>query len=263
MHKLSLVIVAQNEERTIGRVLEAAKPLCDEMILVDSGSSDRTKEIAQSYGVQVVHQDWLGYGAQKNFAMSLATGDWILSLDADEILTPDLVAEIRATLSDCAVSEYDGFKIPRLLYIGDSPVWHGGFYPDAQLRVLRKGAGAFNNRLVHEAIKVKGKTKTLKHHMQHFSYVDVPQFEAAMEKYARLHAQEFVKRTDKNKNKNKNVSRLNEILHPCWTFFYRYFLRGGFLDGPLGLRLNLCYCSYVARKIRYLRNLQKALEQSS
>jgi glycosyltransferase involved in cell wall biosynthesis len=252
MPKLSLVIVAQNEERTIGKVLDAAKSLCNEIILVDSGSSDRTKEIAASYGAKVVHQDWLGYGAQKNFAMGLATGEWILSLDADEILTPLLVAEIEEVLCATSASEFDGFKIPRLLYIGEKPVWHGGFYPDAQLRVIKNGAGLFNNRLVHEAIKVNGKTKTLKHYMQHYSYLNVEQFEAAMEKYARLHAQEFVKRTDKK----KNVSHLNEMIHPLWTFFYRYVCRGGFLDGGLGIKLNLCYSSYVARKIRYLRELQ-------
>ena len=252
MPKLSLVIVAQNEERTIGKVLDAAKPLCDEIILVDSGSTDRTKEISASYGARVVHQDWLGYGAQKNFAMGLAEGEWILSLDADEILTPPLVSEIKQSLSSSDALEFDGFKIPRLLFIGDKPVWHGGFYPDAQLRVIKNGAGMFNDRLVHEAIKVKGKTKTLKHHMQHYSYVNVEQFEAAMEKYARLHAQEFVKRTDKK----KNVSHLNEMIHPMWTFFYRYVCRGGFLDGDLGIKLNLCYSSYVGRKIRYLRELQ-------
>ncbi|HEY9755540.1 MAG TPA: glycosyltransferase family 2 protein [Oculatellaceae cyanobacterium] len=252
MPTLSLVIVAQNEERTVGKVLDAAKPLCDEIILVDSGSSDKTKDIAASYGAKVVHQDWLGYGPQKNFAMGLATCDWILSLDADEILTPQLVAEIKDALADRGASEYDGFKIPRLLFIGEKPVWHGGFYPDAQLRLIKRGAGLFNNRLVHEAIKVSGPTKTLTHYMQHYSYVNVEQFEAAMEKYARLHAQEFVRRTDKK----KDVSRLNETIHPIWTFLYRYVVRGGFLDGELGLQLNLCYSSYVARKIRYLRELQ-------
>ncbi len=254
MPKLSLVIVAQNEERTIGKVLEAAKSLPDEIILVDSGSTDKTMDIAAAYGAKIVHQDWLGYGPQKNFAMELATGEWILSLDGDEIMTPDLVSEVKSELANPQCADYDGFKIPRLLYIGDQPVWHGGFFPDAQLRIIKRGAGAFNNRLVHEAIKVKGPTKTLRHHMDHYSYPSVVQFEAAMEKYARLHAQEFMNRGDKK----KNVSRLNEMLHPCWTFFYRFICRGGFLDGALGLRLNLIYSSYVAHKIRYLREAQEA-----
>lgn len=254
MSKLSLVVVAQNEERTIGKVLEAARPIADEILLIDSGSTDRTMEIAAACGAKVIHQDWLGYAAQKNFAMKMATGDWILSLDADEIMTPHLVAEIKEVLSDPSSAEYDGFKIPRLLYIGDQPVWHGGFYPDAQLRLIRRGSGEFNARLVHEAIKVKGKTKNLANHMDHYSYVSVEQFEAAMEKYARLHAQEFSKKIDEKKNDGV----LNELIHPVWTFFYRYVLRKGFLDGGLGLELSLKYSSYVARKIRYLRELRNS-----
>jgi glycosyltransferase involved in cell wall biosynthesis len=255
MPMLSLIIVAQNEERTIGRVLDAARELADEIILVDSGSSDKTMEIAAQRGARVVHQDWLGYAAQKNFAIGLASGDWILSLDADEIMTPALVQEIKTVLDDPSSTEYDGFQIPRLLYIGDTAVRHGGFYPDAQLRLIRRNAGFFNDRLVHEAIKVKGKTRTLKHHMDHFSYVDVQGFEAAMEKYARLHAQEFALKPLEKKDKGA----LYDTVHPAWTFFYRYILRGGFLDGALGLTLNLSYSSYVSRKVKYLRELRKSL----
>jgi glycosyltransferase involved in cell wall biosynthesis len=235
MPRLSLVIVAQNEERTIGRVLDAAREIADEIILVDSGSADKTQEIAAQRGARVVHQDWLGYAAQKNFAIGLASGDWILSLDADEILTPGLVQEIKGVLDDPASTEYDGFKIPRLLYIGDSAVRHGGFYPDAQLRLIRRNAG-------------------LKHHMEHFSYVDVQGFEEAMEKYARLHAQEFASKPLEKKDKGA----LYDITRPAWTFFYRYILRAGFLDGALGLTLNLKYSSYVSRKIRYLRELRES-----
>jgi len=253
MPRLSLVIVAQNEERTIGPVLDAAREIADEIILVDSGSTDKTKEIAAQRGARVVHQDWLGYAAQKNFAIGLTSGDWILSLDADEIMTPELVAEMKSVLDDPASTTYDGFKIPRLLYIGDRAVRHGGFYPDAQLRLIRRNAGLFNERLVHEAIKVKGKTKTFKHYMNHFSYVDVEGFEAAMEKYARLHAQEFATKPLEKKDKGA----LYDILRPGWTFFYRYILRAGFLDGTLGLTLNLRYSAYVSRKIKYLRELRE------
>ena len=168
MPKLSLVMVAQNEERTIGIVLEAAKKIADEIIFVDSGSSDQTLTIAQKYGAKIFHQDWLGYARQKNFAMGLATGDWILSLDADEVMSPSLV-----------------------LYIGEHPISHGGFYPDAQLRLIKNGAGLFNERLVHEAIKVNGKTQTLKHQIDHYSYSNLAEFDEAMEKYAKLHAREF------------------------------------------------------------------------
>lgn len=251
---LSVVIVAQDEERTIGRVIEAVKPIADEIVLVDSGSTDKTIEIAQGLGAHVQHQDWLGYAGQKNFAIDLAKNDWILSLDADEILTPELVAEIKQILSDPAATEYDGYKLPRVLYIGDTPVKHGGFYPDAQLRLIQRGKGRFNDRMVHEAIKVSGPVKMLNNCMLHYAYKDVAGFSAAMEKYAQLSAKEFAKR----KKFGWKTHPVNEILHPAWTFLYRYFARGGLLDGALGLKLANIYSDYVRKKIRYLRELEKS-----
>ncbi|MBX3135702.1 glycosyltransferase family 2 protein [Candidatus Obscuribacterales bacterium] len=251
---LSVVIVAQDEERTIGRVIEAVKPIADEVVLVDSGSSDKTIEIATSLGARVLHQDWLGYAGQKNFAIDLAKNDWILSLDADEILTPELVAEISEVLNDPNATEYDGYKLPRVLYIGDTPIKHGGFYPDAQLRLIQRGKGRFNDRMVHEAIKVDGPVKMLKNCMLHYAYKDVAGFSAAMEKYAQLSAKEFAKR----KKFGWKTHPVNEILHPAWTFLYRYFARGGLLDGALGLKLANIYSDYVRKKIRYLRELEKS-----
>lgn len=265
MSSLSVVIVACDEENTIGRVIDAVKPIADEIVLVDSGSKDRTREIAEAAGARVMHQDWLGYAAQKNFAMDQANGDWLLSLDADEVLTPQLVAEIGLVLGS---PQHDGYKIPRILHIADRPVMHGGFYPDAQLRLIRRGAGRFNDRLVHEAIKLNGSTEgsgdrnegssngrsigRLNNAMLHYAYESVEEFEKAMDKYAVLSAQEFSRRG----NQALRTSPLNEVVHPIWTFFYRYVVRAGFLDGSLGLQLNLIYSDYVRRKIRYQRELK-------
>ena len=160
MPTLSVVIVAQDEERTIGRVFGAVKELCDEIVLVDSGSKDGTIDIATEHGAKVIHQAWLGYAAQKNFAIEQASSDWILSLDADEIVTPELVAEIRKVLATADGDGFLGFRIPRVLYIGNAPVRHGGFFPDAQLRLFKKGC-KFNDRLVHEAVRVQGKVGML------------------------------------------------------------------------------------------------------
>lgn len=256
---LSVVIVAQDEERTIGEVFAAVKPIAAEMILVDSGSTDRTIEIARQSGATVCHQDWLGYAAQKNLAISLASQEWILSLDADEVLTPELVREIEQTLGDeTQTGTYVGFKIPRVLFIGDRAIRYGAFYPDAQLRLFRKGTGQFNDRLVHERVFVNGPERTLKNCMLHRAYKDVPQFESALEKYARLSAQEAMR----SGFKKSRLSRANELLHPAWTFFYRYVLRGGFLDGPLGLELALLYSDYVRRKIVYLREAYNKEQQA-
>ena len=170
---LSVTIVAQNEDRTIARVLAAVADLADEIVFLDSGSSDRTIEIAKSFGVRFYHQDWLGYAEQKNKAIGLATGEWILSLDADEVLTPALVAEIRDLMKRGVPDEISGFKIPRVLYIGDTPVRGGGFYPDAQLRLIRKSKGRFQPRIIHESIKVEGQVRQLKNDLLHYAYRDV------------------------------------------------------------------------------------------
>lgn len=253
--KISLVIVAMNEERTVGKVLEAACNFVDEIIFVDSGSTDRTIEIAKSFEVKLVHQDWLGYSAQKNYAISLASGEWILSLDADEILTPALAEEICEVVISPSAVGVNGFKIPRILHIGSTAITHGGFFPDAQLRLFRKGAGKFNDRLVHEAIFVNGKVGHLHHPMIHMAYADIGEFELAMEKYARLSAEENVK----NGFGPWEKSLINELVHPWWTFFYRFILRAGLLDGVLGLKLSLIYSDYVRRKIRYLRQASSKL----
>ncbi len=249
MATLSVVIVAKNEERTIGRVLDAVSAIADEMLVVDSGSDDKTIEIANEKGARVVHQDWLGYAGQKNFALSLAKSDWLLSLDADEIMTPEAVAEVKEIISGETVGKCDGYKIPRVLYIGEHPVRHGGFYPDAQLRLIQNGKGKFRDRMVHERIFVDGAVGDLKHPMLHYSYRNVDEFTKAMDKYARLSAEEY----KQDGSKRWRANPVNELLHPAWTFFARYILRLGFLDGKLGFELNLIYSNYVRNKIRYLR----------
>jgi glycosyltransferase involved in cell wall biosynthesis len=254
MSYLSLVVIAKNEERTLGDVLSAARPLVAEIVLVDSGSTDRTVEIAQQHGARVVFQEWLGYSAQKNFALSLASNDWVLSLDADEVLSPDLVAEIRRLNESGSLDSYDGYDIPRILYIGDQAITHGGFYPDAQLRLFRRSRGKFNERAVHERVFVDGTVGRLHHAIRHYSYKDVAGFEQAMEKYARLSAQHYIEKG----YGSWRVSPVNEMLHPLWTFFYRYIVRAGFLDGSLGLKLNLIYSDYVRKKIRYLKEAVQA-----
>lgn len=249
MTEISLVVIALNEERTIGAVLAAAAPVADEIVLVDSGSTDNTKEIAQAHGARVVHQDWLGYSEQKNFAVSLSSFEWVLSLDADEVLTDQLVDEILRLKESGDIERYSGYTIPRQLYIGKHAIAHGGFYPDAQLRLYRKSQGKFNKRAVHERVFVDGPVGSLKNRMKHFSYADVASFSKAMDKYARLSAEHFVN----SGYTSWQVSVVNEWLHPVWTFTYRFLLRGGFLDGSLGFKLNLIYSQYVRKKIRYLR----------
>ena len=244
---LSVTIVARDEERTVAQVLAAVQPIADEIVFLDSGSSDRTPEIAKSFGVRFYHQDWLGYAEQKNKAINLATGEWILSLDADEILTPALVSEIGELLKHGP--QFAGYRIPRVLYVGDRCVPGGGFYPDAQLRLIPKGRGRFEPRVVHESIKVHGKVQQLKNDMLHYAYKDVEEFAAAMDHYARLSAQHYFE----TGYGWWSASRVAEILKPAWTFLYRELIRGGIFLGPLCWQLNMIYAGYVRKKVKYLR----------
>ena len=250
---LSVTIVAQNEERTIAQVLAPAAELADEIILLDSGSTDRTIEIAQRFGVHLYHQPWLGYSEQKNKAIDLASGEWILSLDADEVMTPALVEEIRGAMCAGIPADIDGFRIPRVLLIGDTPVRRGGFYPDAQLRLIRKGRGRFRPRIVHESIAVEGRVGQLKNDLLHYAYQDVEQFSQTMDQYARLSAQHYFEQEHSRWRSNP----MNEVLHPLWTLFYRQIVRGGLLGGPLCWHLNRIYADYVRKKVRYLRQLER------
>jgi glycosyltransferase involved in cell wall biosynthesis len=290
MQDLSIVIVAQDEERKIAKTLDAVKAIAHEIILVDSGSTDRTVEIAKARQAVCYYRKWQGFADQKNFAISLAKCPWILSLDADEVVSDRLLLEIKNVLSSESSEQFAGYKIPRILYVGDMPLMHGGFYPDAQLRLFKKGQGQFNDRVVHESVKVDGNVGRLKNPILHYSYTDLAGFARAMDKYARLSAQEFSKRSpsifgaarnaDSQNNSDSGrmqcavtvglnptktgakpygkllwrTSRLNQWLHPCWTFFYRFIVRGGFLDGELGWQANLIYCDYVRKKIVYLRD---------
>jgi glycosyltransferase involved in cell wall biosynthesis len=250
---LSVTIVAKNEERTVANMLASVRDIADEIIFLDSGSTDGTPEIAQSFGVRFYHQEWLGYAEQKNKAIDLAFGDWILSLDADEVLTAELRTELRDRLKRGVPEEIAGFKIPRVLFIGDTAVRGGGFYPDAQLRLVRKGRGRFAPRIIHESIKVDGRVVQLKHDMLHYAYKDVEQFAETMDHYARLSAQHYFE----HENSAWRASWANELLTPAWTFFYRQVVRGGIFQSALCWRLNVIYAGYVGKKIRYLRDLRQ------
>lgn len=256
MLDLSVVIITYNEERIIGKTLEAIAHFAGEIIIVDSGSTDRTLEIARQYRAQCHHQQWLGYAAQKNYALTLATKKWILSLDADEVVSNELAKEI-SNLFASSIDSFDAYRIPRLMYIGDKPLRHGGFYPDAQLRLFRNGKGKFAERKVHESVQVEGPIGKLNSPLLHYSYTDFDHYIATLDKYARLSAQEFAERKNKSNSNSWKTSLMNEIFHPCWTFIYRYILRGGFLDGMHGLKANLIYKDYVRKKITYLRELKK------
>lgn len=238
MAKLSVTIVAQDEESDIGDCL-ASVAWADEVVVVDGGSRDRTVEKALRAGARVVHQPWLGYAAQKNFAIDCATHEWIFSLDADERVTPELRAEISAVLDrgpDC-----DGYDVPRRSYFLGQWMRHGGWYPDYNLRLFRKGKGRFRLRAVHERVDVEGRVGRLRSPIDHYTYRSLSEYVQRMDRYAALGASEL--------RKAGVVPGPFDLLgRPVATFLRMYVAKQGFRDGMRGLLLAGCYAAYTFLK---------------
>jgi glycosyltransferase involved in cell wall biosynthesis len=241
---LSVVLITQNEEANLPRTLESVLSLVrdrqGEIIVVDSGSTDRTIEIAESYGARVVTEPWKGFAAQKNSAIEKATCDWILQLDADEALEPELAQEIQSALQ--ADTTTRGFWIPRKNFFLGRWIMHGGFYPDPKLRLIRRGAGRFEEYGAHPTIKVKGPTSPLKHAMIHNAYPTLRGYIDHMNSYSSMGATVAVEKG------HTSFSFANIVFRPLLTFVYNYFLRLGFLDGREGLLLHLYHAAYVSWK---------------
>jgi glycosyltransferase involved in cell wall biosynthesis len=241
---LSVVLITQNEERNLQRTLESVMPLVQdgkgEIIVVDSGSTDRTVEIAQSYGAKIFVEKWKGFAAQKNSAMDKAVMDWVLQLDADEPLEPELSAEIENALN--ANSSIRGYWIPRKNFFLGRWIKHGGFYPDPKVRLVRRGTGRFEEYGAHPTMKVNGPTGTLSHALLHSAYPTLRGYIDHMNSYSSMGAEVAVAKG------HRRFSFTNIVIRPLLTFIYNYFIRLGFLDGREGLLLHLYHSVYVSWK---------------
>ena len=242
---LSVVLITENEQANLAETLESVMPLVGngrgEIIVVDSGSTDRTLEIARSFGAKVFSEPWKGFAAQKNSAMDKATCDWVLQLDADERLEGELASEIleKALPSN---ANLQGFWIPRKNFFLGRWIRHGGFYPDPKLRLIRRGAGRFQEYGAHPTIQVNGPTGRLQHAMVHNAYPTLRGYLDHMNRYSTSGAQVALEKG----YRGFRVS--NIVLRPLLTFLYNYGLRLGFLDGREGLLLHLYHASYVSWK---------------
>jgi glycosyltransferase involved in cell wall biosynthesis len=227
--KISATIVAFNEERNIARAIRSLGlgPGCaDEIVVVDSGSSDRTREIAANLGARVIEEPWRGYAAQKNFAAASAAYDWILSIDADEELTPGLVAEIAALKNgsiDC-----DGWTMPRLARYLGRWIRHSGWYPDRKVRLYHRDRARWEGDYVHESVRVNGLTGHLSSDLLHYTCDTLEQHLITLNRYTTLAAQALVAA-------GKPIPFRRLVLDPPWTFVKSYIIQRGFLDGGHGL----------------------------
>lgn len=254
---LSVVLITQNEETNLPRTLESVMPLVrdgkGEIIIVDSGSTDRTLEIARPFGAKIYSEPWKGFAGQKNSAIDKASGDWVLQLDADEALEPGLAVEINDALP--TNPKIQGFWIPRKNFFLGRWMRHGGFYPDPKLRLIRRRAGKFEEYGAHPTIKVNGPTAHLKHALIHNAYPTLRGYIDHMNSYSSSGAQVA------RENGNRGFSFLNIVVRPLLTFIYNYFFRLGFLDGREGLLLHLYHSVYVSWK--YSKAWELCREQGS
>ncbi len=246
--RISAVIITKNEERNIARCLHAIRWV-DEIIIVDSQSTDRTVEIARSYGAKIHSPEWMGYGPTKQYGVEQAEGDWILSLDADEVVSPELAAEIRdvcASDTPCA-----GYRVPRLTGFLGSWIYHSQWYPDYVVRLFRRGKGRFSDSAVHEHVELEGALGSLKNTLLHYSYPDLKTFHAKGDRYAELSAREMYDR-------GRNAGRLAVWFRAIGTFYRHFILRGGFLDGWEGWYIAMLSSRRNFQKYSTLRALHKS-----
>jgi glycosyltransferase involved in cell wall biosynthesis len=233
--RLSVVVVTRNEEERIRACLESVA-WADELIVVDAESEDKTASIAREVTDHVIARPWPGYAAQKNYGLELARGAWIFSLDADEIVSPALRAEIERVVDLDGPS--DGYSVPRRNIFWGRWVRHGGLYPDRQVRLFRRGRGRFTERRVHESVHVDGQVAALAGHLDHRSYRDVSDFLARADRYATLAAEDLLAR-------GRRVHAWDFVLRPLGRFLGMYVLERGFLDGARGFLLAALYAYYV------------------
>ena len=243
--KLSATIVALNEERNIVRAIESLHG-ADEIVVVDSGSRDRTREVARALGARVIEEPWRGYAAQKNFAAECASHDWILSLDADEAVGEVLGAEILELKLDGPVC--DAYSMPRLAQYCGRWIRHSGWYPDRKVRLYHRGRARWTGEFVHESVTVGGTTGELYGDLLHFTCNSLDEHRRTIDRYTSLAANELLAR-------GSRLPYWKLWLDPAWTFFRTWVLQQGFRDGAEGFTIARMASLYTWLKFSKARKL--------
>jgi len=246
MNNLSVIVITKNEALNIRACLESVR-WADEIIVVDSGSTDETVAICREFTPHVYIHDWPGFGAQKNRALGYANNDWVLSLDADERVTPELYAQLIKAISD---NNKDGFYLPRRSQFCGRFIRHSGWYPDYVLRLFKKTKGRFSDDLVHESVILRGNAGKLTSPLLHYSYMNEADVSRKVEQYASAAALQMF-------NSGKAASGVDASVRAGWAFFRTYCLRLGFLDGIAGFnvaRMNARTTYLKYRKLQALRS---------
>lgn len=225
--KISATIITYNEERNISRAIESLR-CCDEIVVVDSGSNDRTVELASNLGARVIDTVWRGYAEQKNFASGQVSNDWVLSIDADEALSEALEAEIWRLKKNGP--RYDGYTMPRLAQYLGRWIYHSGWYPDRKVRLFDRRRATWVGKYVHESVRVSGSVGHLEANLLHFTCDSLSEHLKTMDRYTTLAAQQMIA-------ERRRVGWGTVLLDPPWTFFKTYVIDRGYLDGMEGLAI--------------------------
>ena len=225
---LSVAVITRNEEAVIRRCLESVS-WADEIVVVDSGSTDSTAQICSLLGAKVhITADWPGFGPQKNRAVGLTTGDWVLSIDADEWVTPELRTEICALVAN--PGSHAAFRMPRASSFCGRVMRHSGWWPDPVLRLFARGRARFSDDLVHERLIVDGPIGTLSRPLMHESFTSLEEVLSKVNQYSSAGARMMAAG-------GRGGSLASAVAHGAWTFMRTYFFQAGFLDGREGFML--------------------------
>ncbi|MCF8034772.1 MAG: glycosyltransferase family 2 protein [Desulfarculaceae bacterium] len=249
MLKLSVAIIVQNEEKNLPRWIKSVAPVADEIVAVDSGSSDRTVELLEQAGAKVFHRAWTGYADQRNFLAEKCGGDWILMLDADEVINDQCAAVLRGFKAN-PEPEVDGYQLPsRVWFFGHRLRW-GGFYQEWNLRLYRRNKGRWARQEVHERLEVEGEVGRLDTCLyDHHSYDSVEDYRQRTVRYAEAGARAMLAA-------GRGDGKLSGALHAAWNFFNRYLLHLGFLDGAAGWHAARMEAVYTWKKYSRLAGLR-------
>ena len=249
--KISFCLITLNEESNLPRCLRSCADLADELVVLDSGSSDGTARIAREFGARFEHQAWLGYVGQKNKVLAQAAHDWVFSLDADEELSPELRGEIQQIKSAAPPATTAGFSMPRCVFYEGRWIRHGDWYPDRLVRLFRRDQARFAGGKVHERLELTGPVVALAGDLYHHSFKDAADHWARCQTYARLWA-------ETQHEAGRSASPLAPFTHSAFRWLRGYVLKRGFLDGPQGWRIARLCAREVALKYRLLRALHAA-----
>ena len=246
--KLSAAIMTFNEERNLERTLKALADICDEIVIVDSGSTDKTKEIAEKYEARFIYQPWLGYGKQRNAAIDNCSGKWILAVDADEELSPELEQKITEIIN--GNEDKKVYEINRLSVCFGKKIKHGGWGTSYAVRLFLKTAGRFNDNTVHESFVTQEEIFKIKENIYHHSYLTLEDYFSKFNRYTTEGALEYYK-------KGKKASIGQVVFNPMYKFIRMYIIRLGFLDGIEGFLLASTSSMYSMVKYFKLREIYK------